>query len=109
MVVWTLVITITSAMDHKAHDVYIVASLSGDQKQHTPIKIKKAERIFCLKKDVGEVNVPVRDLLGKGIASDVEPKVMSHEVRSSSEGTMAVLDFSYEFGQQFPGGRDSHG
>ncbi|KAI6684675.1 hypothetical protein NL676_030588 [Syzygium grande] len=67
-------------------------------------KIKKAKRIFCLKKDVGEVDVPVRDLLVNGGAGDgnVKPKVLSCEVRSSSRETKAVLKFSYQFSKRFP-------
>ncbi|XP_048136618.1 uncharacterized protein LOC125315499 [Rhodamnia argentea] len=145
-----LVITIKSVECLKAHGVYLVVSLSGDEsykKQCTPVhkkgstpnpwfghtfeftveeaalldtrlefKIEKKNTFFCFKKGcffgrkttyvVGKVDVPVEDLRPDGSASDMNPKVLSCEVRSSSPKktkgkTMAVLEFSYEFGEQF--------
>ncbi|KAF7851624.1 hypothetical protein BT93_L3449 [Corymbia citriodora subsp. variegata] len=130
-VVRTLVITINSVMGLKARDVYLVISLAGDQKQHTPVHKKGSMNpwsghtfVFtvdkaavptgCLKfkimakrtlfpdKDVGEVDVPVGYLLLNGSAGNMKPKVLSHEVRLSSEETEAVVKFSYQFSGRFP-------
>ncbi|XP_048136620.1 uncharacterized protein LOC125315501 [Rhodamnia argentea] len=74
-------------------------------------KIEKEEPFwnpfFCFKKGsffgrkttyvVGEVDVPL-----DGRAGDMNPPVRSCEVRSSTPGIVAVLQFSYKFSEQFP-------
>ncbi|KAK3441520.1 hypothetical protein EUGRSUZ_L00247 [Eucalyptus grandis] len=129
MGVWKLEITIISAKLLKPHDVYLTVSLSGDQKQHAPVPEKgsmnpwsghtfsfdvneaavhtsylkfkiKYKCMSVYKKTIGEIDVQVRDLLGMG-ATGVKPEVIGLEVRSSSQETVAVLNFSYELRQQF--------
>ncbi|KAI3417313.1 uncharacterized protein J3R85_014587 [Psidium guajava] len=127
MASWLLGITITSAEDLKAHDVQLVASLSCDEtnkKQRTDpslghtfeftvegaalldarleFKIEKKDSLGRKTDVVGEVHVPVKDLLVKGCAGHMKLKVLSREVRSSSSKTMADLEFSYKFGERFP-------
>ncbi|KAI6684676.1 hypothetical protein NL676_030589 [Syzygium grande] len=51
-------------------------------------KIEKANRT-CLEKDVGEVDVPVRDLLVEAGPGDVKPKVLSYECPASEEAGRA--------------------
>ncbi|XP_030518954.2 protein SRC2-like [Rhodamnia argentea] len=74
-------------------------------------------RFFCFKRGsffgrktsyvVGKVDVPIEDLRPDGSAGDTNPKVLSCEVWSSSPKktkgkTVAVLEFSYKFGERFP-------
>ncbi|XP_010039581.2 protein SRC2 homolog [Eucalyptus grandis] len=117
----SLEITMVSAMDLKADDVYVV-SLSGDksnQEQHIPIhKDGSINRTFvvtmdqaaapasCLNfeienakrtKHVGKVDAPVKELLEVGGIGDEKPKVLSREVRWSSGETQGLLKFSYKF------------
>ncbi|XP_048136619.1 uncharacterized protein LOC125315500 [Rhodamnia argentea] len=135
-----LVITILSVENLGAHDVRLVVSLSGDEKQCTPVhkkrsttnpwwghsfeftgekaalhdtrlefKIEKEEpflkhTFFCCMKGpffgrkttyvVGEV-----DVLLDGCAGDMNPKVRSCDVWSSSLKIVAVLKFSYKFSE----------
>ncbi|KAI6684674.1 hypothetical protein NL676_030587 [Syzygium grande] len=118
---WTLMITMISAPNPKADDVYLFVSLSGDEsnpKQHIPIyedprwaytffftvdkavapsfclkfQIEKANST-CLEKDAGKVDVPVGDLFVKGSAGDVKPEALSYVVRSSSGRPRAFSDF----------------
>lgn len=42
-------------------------------------KIKKANHTLCNEKDVGEVDVPVVDLLKNSSAGDEKPKMLSYE------------------------------
>lgn len=129
MGVGKLEITIISAEVLTPHDAYLAVSLSRDQKQHAPVPEKgsmnpwsghtfsfdvneAAVHTSCLKfkikykcmsvykKTIGKIDVQVRDLLGMGVTG-VKPEVIRLELRSSSQETVAVLNFSYELRQQF--------
>ncbi|XP_010039583.2 protein SRC2 homolog [Eucalyptus grandis] len=130
MVFRTLEITMISFMGREAVSFYLVGSLSGnksDKRQRTPVhkdgsmnrtfvfpvdgataragrlKFKiMAKRTFSFDKDVGEVDVPVRDLLEEGGAGDGKPKVLKYSVRSPSGKSKGVLGFSFKFREAAP-------
>ncbi|XP_030544867.1 protein SRC2 homolog [Rhodamnia argentea] len=85
------------------HTVSFTVDLAAARAGRLTLKLKiKAERTLGGDKDVGRVDVPVRELLDQGGgAGDGKPKPMSYSVRLPSGKTKGVLEFSYKFGEQF--------
>ncbi|KAK2632010.1 hypothetical protein EUGRSUZ_L02128 [Eucalyptus grandis] len=70
---------------------------------HLKLKFKiKAEKTLGGDKDVGRVEVPVKELLEQGSeGGDGKPKVTSYSLRLPSGKTKGFLEFSYKFGERF--------
>ncbi|XP_057959794.1 protein SRC2-like [Malania oleifera] len=111
-------------------DVYVVVSISGDRgtEQKTPVdraagknptwkhhikfavdKSSAALIVFRLRcdralgdKDIGEVNVPVKELFAAAKDGGKAPQFVSYQVRKPSGKPKGVLSFSYKIGDKAP-------
>lgn len=112
-------------------DPYVIVSLSNNHKQCThvhknggtsprwvkllafPVDEARADLLILVfeimtkkthgvDKEVGRVEVPIAELLEK--QGDGKPKPMSYSVSLPSGETQGVLEFTYKFGEELPGG-----
>lgn len=71
------------------------------KQNHLTLKIKLVSDRKFGDKEIGEVKVPVKELLDSYASSETSEKLVSYNVRLSSGKSKGTLSFSYKFGEKF--------